>query len=86
MKLLSKFERATKNVILGGLYFYRGLLSIHIGGGCRFEPSCSEFACECFQKHDLKNATRLTLGRLSKCHPWGEFGYDPVPDAKEMSS
>lgn len=65
------------------LSVYRTALSPHIGGGCRFEPSCSLYAIEAYEKFDFTTATKLTASRLSKCHPFGAFGFDPVPTNKE---
>jgi uncharacterized protein len=28
--------------------------------------------------------TMMGLRRLSRCHPWGTHGYDPVPTKEEM--
>lgn len=61
------------------LTFYRAALSPHVGGGCRFEPSCSEYAIEAYEKFNFITATKLTAVRLSKCRPFGTFGFDPVP-------
>jgi len=30
--------------------------------------------------HGLVKGLYLSLTRISKCHPWGDSGYDPVPD------
>ncbi len=49
-------------------------------GGCRFEPSCSNYAIEALQKHGSLRGSMLTLKRLCRCHPWGSAGFDPVPD------
>ena len=47
--------------------------------GCRFLPSCSQYAIECFQLHPFFYALGLTLKRLGRCHPWCAGGCDPVP-------
>ena len=36
-------------------------------------------ALEALRKHGLLKGSWLTLRRLSRCHPWGGSGYDPVP-------
>lgn len=51
-------------------------------GVCRFHPSCSQYALESFQKYGVILGFKLTLKRLSKCHPAGGFGLDPVPTFK----
>ena len=51
-----------------------------MGGGCRFTPTCSQFAIEAVQRHGAWRGSRLAVGRLCRCHPWGGCGLDPVPD------
>ena len=48
-------------------------------GGCRYQPSCSEFAVEAIQTHGAWRGSVLTAGRICRCHPWGGCGHDPVP-------
>ena len=47
--------------------------------GCRFVPSCSEYAADAVAAHGAWRGTGLTLRRLGKCHPFGGHGFDPVP-------
>lgn len=54
-------------------------LSIFFGRGCRFTPSCSEYAKEAIETHGILKGTLFSFKRLSKCHPWGPHGYDPIP-------
>ena len=64
------------------LYFcvkaYSYLLSPIIGKNCRFFPTCSEYAIECFRNFGFIKGGWLSIKRILKCHPWGNFGYDPV--------
>lgn len=48
-------------------------------GGCRFTPTCSEYAIRALQIHGAARGTWLTIRRLLRCHPWGGHGFDPVP-------
>ncbi len=50
-----------------------------LGLGCRFTPSCSEYALEAVQKRGAWRGTGLAARRLCRCQPWGGCGYDPVP-------
>jgi putative membrane protein insertion efficiency factor len=58
---------------------YQGL-SAGRASGCRFYPSCSEYAAEALTLHGAWRGTLLTLRRLSRCRPFGGRGFDPVPD------
>lgn len=58
---------------------YQGLISPFLPNACRFQPTCSEYAKQAFMKYGFMKAFRLTIKRLSSCHPWGGSGYDPLP-------
>jgi len=59
--------------------FYQAAISPLLGPKCRFTPTCSHYGIEALKKHGPLVGLWLTLKRLSKCHPWGSSGYDPVP-------
>ena len=49
---------------------------------CRFVPTCSNYALDALERHGAARGSALTLRRLSRCHPWGGHGWDPVPEGK----
>ena len=50
---------------------------------CRFTPTCSQYAKQCYQKFNFVKASFLVTRRLLKCNPLFKPGYDPVPLSKE---
>lgn len=46
---------------------------------CRYQPTCSEYSREAFQRFGVIKGFNLTLRRIIRCHPWGGSGYNPVP-------
>ena len=48
-------------------------------GGCRFTPTCSQYALEAVREHGALAGGWLALKRICHCHPWGKCGHDPVP-------
>jgi putative membrane protein insertion efficiency factor len=50
--------------------------------GCRFTPTCSQYAMEAIERHGALTGSALALKRLCRCHPYGECGHDPVPDTQ----
>lgn len=61
---------------------YQFLISPIIGNNCRFNPTCSNYALEALKKHGLFLGMYYSIIRISKCHPWGGSGHDPVPSKK----
>lgn len=49
---------------------------------CRYVPTCSMYALDALEKHGAWYGSWLTLRRLVRCHPWGDHGWDPVPQGK----
>jgi putative membrane protein insertion efficiency factor len=58
---------------------YQLLLSPFAGGACRFHPSCSHYAIDALQTHGVLRGLWLAARRVSRCHPLGSAGFDPVP-------
>ena len=46
---------------------------------CRYQPSCSAYAITALQRYGALKGGWLALKRISRCHPWGGQGSDPVP-------
>ena len=70
--------------VAGGLLvFYRHAVSptLHAlaPGGCRFQPTCSEYAAIAVAEWGLLRGGWMALARLLRCHPFSQGGFDPVP-------
>ena len=59
---------------------YQLFISPILGQNCRYLPSCSEYSIESIKQFGFFRGIFLSLKRISKCHPWGNHGYDPVPN------
>jgi putative membrane protein insertion efficiency factor len=58
---------------------YQTAISPWMGPKCRFTPTCSNYGLEALRRHGIFKGVWLTARRISRCHPWGGSGYDPVP-------
>lgn len=63
---------------------YQWILSPLLGPSCRFQPTCSHYAFQALKIHGVLKGLYLSIIRVSKCHPWGDSGYDPVPKPKKQ--
>ncbi|MCW8452247.1 membrane protein insertion efficiency factor YidD [Legionella quinlivanii] len=50
---------------------------------CRFYPSCSDYALSAIQQFGICKGIWYAIGRLLRCHPWADGGFDPVLPKEE---
>jgi putative membrane protein insertion efficiency factor len=58
---------------------YQLMVSPLFPSSCRYTPTCSHYTVEALKKYGLFKGGWLGIKRISRCHPWGGSGYDPVP-------
>jgi putative membrane protein insertion efficiency factor len=47
--------------------------------GCKFHPTCSQYASEAVAIHGALRGVGMAIARLLRCHPFSRGGFDPVP-------
>lgn len=67
------------------ILFYRKYLSKFLPNACRFKPTCSEYALDALRVYGFFRGLCLIIRRLLRCHPFGSFGYNPIPKPKIMN-
>ena len=67
-------------LLRGAIRLYQWVLSPVLGPGCRFAPSCSEYALDAVSRFGALRGSWMAAGRILRCHPWGGSGFDPVPE------
>ncbi len=71
-----------KKTLLILIKFYQKAISPMMPPSCRFHPTCSHYGVEAIETHGAIKGSWLTIRRISKCHPFHEGGFDPVPEKK----
>jgi putative membrane protein insertion efficiency factor len=78
-----KKEREKKSLLYR---FYKAAISpvLHsfFGGGCRFVPTCSDYAEECFKNLPAHKALIKSTWRILRCSPRSKGGIDLPPGKK----
>ena len=46
--------------------------------GCRFHPTCSEYAYQAIEKYGVKQGILKGIKRIFKCHPFCKGGFDSL--------
>ncbi len=80
--ILEYILKIFKWIFILPIKIYQLIISPHIPNLCRHIPTCSQYTIEAIQIHGVFKGILLGIIRLSKCHPWGTHGYDPVPPKK----
>lgn len=72
-------NKGLKALVILLIKIYQKVVSPWTPASCRYNPTCSTYSIDAFQKHGLWKGFVLTIKRIGSCHPWGGSGYDPVP-------
>ncbi|MHB8388784.1 MAG: membrane protein insertion efficiency factor YidD [Acidobacteriaceae bacterium] len=74
--------RIYRHWISPGLHALGGSL-LPVGGGCRYLPTCSEYAAVAVARYGWWRGSTMAAARVLRCHPWSRRGrrggFDPVP-------
>ena len=65
-------------VLIGGIRFYQVTLGRFLGGHCRFQPTCSQYAIDAVNKYGAIKGGWRSVKRICRCHPLGGSGWDPA--------
>ena len=65
---------------------YQILISPILPNSCRHIPTCSNYTIEALKTHGIFLGIWFSLKRILRCHPWGTWGYDPVPPKRMKKS
>ena len=57
---------------------YQAVISPLLPNGCRFTPTCSQYSIDAFKKYGPFKGFIKSIKRISRCHPWGGHGHDPL--------
>ena len=67
-----------RQIVILSLRAYKRGMSPFLPSACRYYPTCSEYMLNAVEKYGVVKGMRLGIGRLLRCHPFHEGGYDPV--------
>jgi len=68
-----------KKIALSLIKLYQSTISKVLPSSCRFTPTCSEYTYEAINRYGIFKGIWMGTKRISRCHPWHEGGFDPVP-------
>jgi len=83
--ILSFFKKIIASMLIGLVRFYQLAISPLYPAACRYTPTCSQYMIEAIREHGVLKGAWMGFKRISRCHPWGGSGYDPVPKKEKKS-
>jgi putative membrane protein insertion efficiency factor len=75
-----------RQILIALIKLYRYAISPYMAPSCRYTPTCSSYAIEAVERHGIFRGSWLAMRRVSRCHPWHEAGYDPVPENNNLTT
>ena len=77
MEILNKI--AVK-ILINIIKIYRFFSPFFYRGVCRFNPTCTDYTIQAILKYGFIIGIYKSAIRLSKCHPFGKHGFDPLSE------
>ena len=74
-----------RQILIALIKLYRYAISPYLAPSCRYTPTCSSYAIEAVERFGIFRGSWMAMRRISRCHPWHEAGFDPVPDNHDLS-
>ena len=74
-----------RQIVIFPITLYRACWSAFFPPTCRHIPSCSHYTEEAIHTHGVIKGLYLSIKRICSCHPWGTWGYEPVPPVTKHS-
>jgi putative membrane protein insertion efficiency factor len=74
-----------RQILIALIKLYRYAISPYLAPSCRYTPTCSSYAIEAVQRFGVFRGGWMAIRRISRCHPWHEAGYDPVPENNDLT-
>ena len=78
--VVASLKKMSANLAILLIRFYRATISPLFPSCCRYTPTCSQYGIIAIKRFGFLKGSWLTIKRISRCHPWHEGGYDPVPE------
>ncbi len=72
-------KKILRKLITLPIRFYQATISPLLGSNCRYQPTCSNYMIQAIEEWGILKGLWLGIKRISRCHPWGGHGHDPVP-------
>lgn len=76
---LENIETEMRRLLIALIRVYQYTISPYLAPSCRYTPTCSRYSIEAIQQFGVIRGSWMAARRISRCHPWHEGGYDPVP-------
>jgi putative membrane protein insertion efficiency factor len=67
-----------RRLLIALVHVYRATLGPWLGGHCRYQPTCSQYAIDAINRYGAFRGGWRALKRIARCHPFGPRGYDPA--------
>ncbi|MFZ4426436.1 MAG: membrane protein insertion efficiency factor YidD [Saprospiraceae bacterium] len=73
------WQRLWRGLFILPIKAYQLVISPLFSGKCAYQPTCSHYAAGAIKEWGVAKGIWMGAKRIGRCHPWGGFGYDPVP-------